>query len=370
MSRIVGGILFLLLALPALRAEDKPKPATPAEQYQALVAEYQKAMNAYQEAARNAKTPEERQKVFQEKYPYRDKLAPKFIELAENNPKDPIAVDALVWVMTGTSGTGAREVHAKAVAMLLRDYIDSPKLAAVCQSLAAGFDPENQKFLQAVLEKNKNPDVQAEACLALAQSMLQRASIVKRLKEDPELGRRAEEFWGKATVEELKKTDLAELQAQSRKFFDEFADKRIGAVNPERLANLFRTLRFSGDESSEGFLRTVMKKAEKREVQGPACLTLAQVLKRRADEAPAAQAEKLRAESEKLFERAAADYADVKFDFRSTIGDTAKAELFDIRHLSVGKSAPEVKGEDQDGKAFSLADYKGKVVLLDFWSEF
>ena len=27
------------------------------------------------------------------------------------------------------------------------------------------------------------------------------------------------------------------------------------------------------------------------------------------------------------------------------------------------------KGTDQDGKPFKLSDYKGKVVMLDFWSE-
>ena len=34
---------------------------------------------------------------------------------------------------------------------------------------------------------------------------------------------------------------------------------------------------------------------------------------------------------------------------------------------AVGKPAPEIAGEDIDGKKFKLSDYKGKVVLLDFW---
>lgn len=33
----------------------------------------------------------------------------------------------------------------------------------------------------------------------------------------------------------------------------------------------------------------------------------------------------------------------------------------------VGKSAPATQGTDADGKAFRLSDYRGKVVLLDFW---
>ena len=34
---------------------------------------------------------------------------------------------------------------------------------------------------------------------------------------------------------------------------------------------------------------------------------------------------------------------------------------------AVGAPAPPTQGIDADGTVFSLADYKGKVVLLDFW---
>ena len=34
---------------------------------------------------------------------------------------------------------------------------------------------------------------------------------------------------------------------------------------------------------------------------------------------------------------------------------------------TVGKAAPEIEGEDIDGEKFKLSDYRGKVVLLDFW---
>jgi cytochrome oxidase Cu insertion factor (SCO1/SenC/PrrC family) len=34
-----------------------------------------------------------------------------------------------------------------------------------------------------------------------------------------------------------------------------------------------------------------------------------------------------------------------------------------------GNRAPEIEGKDADGKHFKLSDYRGKVVLLDFWFE-
>src|SRR5262249_36100863 len=73
-------------------------------------------------------------------------------------------------------------------------------------------------------------------------------------------------------------------------------------------------------------------------------------------------------EAESLLERAAKKYADVKTTWEGTVGEKAKAALFEVRHLSVGKEAPDIEAEDQDGKRFKLRDYRGKVVLLDFWS--
>jgi hypothetical protein len=36
--------------------------------------------------------------------------------------------------------------------------------------------------------------------------------------------------------------------------------------------------------------------------------------------------------------------------------------------LPVLGTAPEIQGTDQDGQVFKLSDYRGKVVLLDFWA--
>jgi hypothetical protein len=75
------------------------------------------------------------------------------------------------------------------------------------------------------------------------------------------------------------------------------------------------------------------------------------------------------AEVEAVFEQAAEKYGDVKLPFGGTVGDNAKMELFAIRHLAVGKEAPEIEGLDQSGVRFKLSDYRGKVVLLYLWQQ-
>ena len=37
--------------------------------------------------------------------------------------------------------------------------------------------------------------------------------------------------------------------------------------------------------------------------------------------------------------------------------------------LAIGKLAPEIIGVDIDGTKFKLSDYRGKVVVLDFWGD-
>jgi len=45
----------------------------------------------------------------------------------------------------------------------------------------------------------------------------------------------------------------------------------------------------------------------------------------------------------------------------------AKDALFEIENLQIGCTAPDIVGVDVEGQAFKLSDYRGKVVLLDFW---
>jgi thiol-disulfide isomerase/thioredoxin len=49
------------------------------------------------------------------------------------------------------------------------------------------------------------------------------------------------------------------------------------------------------------------------------------------------------------------------------IAQRCKGEVFRRTKLQVGMVAPDFETEDVDGVAFQLSDYRGKVVLIDFW---
>jgi len=53
----------------------------------------------------------------------------------------------------------------------------------------------------------------------------------------------------------------------------------------------------------------------------------------------------------------------------SSASAMAQAKKHSPADLAVGKLAPEISGVDVDGRKFKLSDYRGKVVVLDFWGD-
>ncbi len=62
------------------------------------------------------------------------------------------------------------------------------------------------------------------------------------------------------------------------------------------------------------------------------------------------------------------NYADVS-QGRDSLGKLARNEFDEIRNLGIGRPCPEITGRDVDGESFKLSDYKGSVVVVDFWGD-
>lgn len=294
MIRTVVGFLGLLVLLPALQARDKPEIQTPEQQYKALVKEVKAAEREFEKAFEEAKTPQDQQKIRQEMITQSSKWYAHFLTLAENNPKDPAAVDALRWVISYNRALkyDPQSPRAKAFKLLLRDHVKDEKMAAVCQVLRGEIvdlyskEDKCRQLLRAVLEKNPHRPAKALACLALADQTERRLRQGRQFRDQPELAKRYESLAGKEAIEALVKAD------------------------PEKLSK----------------------------------------------------------EAETLYERVVKDFTDIVDAKDGKIAEKAKDRLEVLRHpILVGKPAPEIEGEDIDGKGFKLSDYRGKVVLLDFW---
>ncbi len=176
-------------------------------------------------------------------------------------------------------------------------------------------------------------------------------------------------------------------------------------VKDQRLSPVLQELRTSRSPAAETLLRTALENSPHREVRAQACYSLASHLmakapaatgarasqparskdeKKEADESTKDPVESSREEAVKLYERLAQDYGDVKVAGRKTYADLARTGLARLRPkagrmrrtvgseslpigLEIAMLAPEITGRDTNGQTMQLSDYRGRVVVLDFW---
>jgi hypothetical protein len=315
-------MLVLLLASPALRADDKPKdePKSLKMQYAALEKEFSTKQREIIAEIQKTKG-EEQQKLIQKYYGLGSEFADKFYKLAEDNPKDPIAVEALFWVLQNAGKSPAYQKAADKVTVLVADMPlkDLVRRVNAVRGPVAFFDAAFKRA-----EKDaKEPD---------AGGVL--AGIAVNASYLP-VGQKAT----KLLIEKF--------------------------PNHPAIEQVCMTLSRSRDPKAVDTLKTVLENSSQQRVKAAAALGLAKALAAQVDQQGdnLAQADKLAAEAEK--------YLVMVID---TLGKgspnhvkDAERELKVLRFIRVGKEAPNISAVDLDQKEFKLSDYRGKVVLLDFW---
>jgi thiol-disulfide isomerase/thioredoxin len=145
------------------------------------------------------------------------------------------------------------------------------------------------------------------------------------------------------------------------KAFDIILQNHVHSTN---LVYLCQELLHVHPRSAAKFLQSILDKNPNPEVRANACFALASLLKRQSTEENDAEAA---AKAAELFERIITYYGQVEVEGQK-LATRAEPELNELRQLSVGKEAPEIAGEDLDGRPMRLSDYRGKVVVLVFWA--
>jgi hypothetical protein len=132
---------------------------------------------------------------------------------------------------------------------------------------------------------------------------------------------------------------------------DHAKSKAIGAVLP----SLDKAVNFGATEQVRALLDQIVSDPPDADCKAMALAT------RGTMGLQAARTDEERKAAEKDLREVAALTKDEKILAR------AKDGLFEIEHLQIGCTVPEIAGVDVEGTPFKLSDYRGKVVLLDFW---
>ena len=153
---------------------------------------------------------------------------------------------------------------------------------------------------------------------------------------------------------------------------------RAHFLDDPRMGRLCEVLHYRTEDWSQDILLHVASKHPDRKVRGLATYALGMLYR---ESSQRMFAGRQRTDSEvghewvhaaKAFTQVTTDYADVtSVDGSYKLADKAKAELVRIANLpnlKVGKVAPEITGEDLDGKPLRLSDHRGKVVVVCFWA--
>lgn len=258
MFRILTACAGLLLCVTTVQSDETPTPKSDAaaKQYKLLIDEYEEEGGARE-------------------------FAGQFVALAEQYPKSPVAVDALVWVVVKVSR--GKELHA-AITLLTKGYLKSERIGPVCQKLPFRPGRASETLLRALRAKSSHKDIRDQAGFHLAVYLQVQLRLIKALNSGGATREQFEQYYGKEFT-----THLAALNTS----------------------------------------------ASLKEI-------------------------------ETIYADVILSDSDIRFD-DATLAETARKQLYAIRNLSIGRPAPEITGQDVDGTPFRLSDYRGKVVLLDFW---
>jgi RNA polymerase sigma factor (sigma-70 family) len=290
-----------------------------------------KAKKEFDNASLKANTAEERRKAMTELQPKPEAFATRNLKLVEQHPDSSLALSALCWA---ASNAPASESGKKALAMLADGRLKNVELDDLMEALK-GTGEKHGTLAPLTLDAVKQKLDQPRA-----------AEVLNWICGN---------YWGH---------NSAEVPAT----FAETADliETRFAASPE--IRTFCEVLSSGPTWAGKFEKHLLAILDKNNDRGVRIMGLfAQASL--AESAGAARQE----EAMKLYQQFVATFKDPPTDryvHLLTGVLLPKAKVFGerIELLGLGKTAPELVGEDLDGNAMKLSDFRGKVTMVSFWA--
>lgn len=263
------------------------------------------------------------------------------------------------------------------------------KIEQESQDLMTAFQQKAMEVQQEVAKEGGGQDAMMKAMLGL-QTELQEdlgkitgkmLEVARQVEADPETSFRAIEFILIRSEEEACRTRATDILMEHH-------------LENDKLQDLITNVTQGGmpSKGTQVLLESVIAKSDSRETKAATSLALAGYYESLGEMIPMIleQEEQIASVYPEMLEYAksmkdkigedaylaqlksiAEEYGDVEHDgelISDTIG--SKIKMLETRaNVAVGKVAPDIEGPDIDDVEFKLSDYRGKVVMLDFWGD-
>jgi RNA polymerase sigma factor (sigma-70 family) len=328
-------------AAVALAAGSPRTEPTMAERFAKIKAEYDAQQEAVSRALEKTSNQREVNAVYAKMSPNEVAFTRRMVELATSDPKDPVARDALVWVVDKPGMWKVGEYgdeFARAVELLVRYHGDDPEAVRVGLSVDNIVSHHSDALVTGFYAAAEGHEAKGLARLALAQYLQEAAKFTAASRQMP--GRQKNRYHGvigddgKLYDKEVEQTAeeyayVVQLRLRDPDAMRALAERLYSEVIAEYGDVLHRTVKHRE-------LEAVLKSPEPKwngRLLPPDYLA-------------------------KLKEFVGS---------KRTLAQEAEARLDNMQNLVAGKPAPEISGVSFDGKPLKLSDYRGKVVVLVFW---
>ncbi len=169
-----------LAAFVANRDEPEMPMGTPREQFAAIKGKLDQARAEYIAKLQKATTTDERNQLSRA-VPRTEGYARQMMRLAQLHPRDPVALDALIWVTANTpSGIDAAgRLSAQAKEEIVKTFGESDRIGPFVLGLAWPTSKANETMLRHLLERNQHDQVRAFTKYALTQQLISQAQAIE-----------------------------------------------------------------------------------------------------------------------------------------------------------------------------------------------
>jgi peroxiredoxin len=179
MRSVIPSLIFLV---PLVASGQEPN-RTPRQQYEALLKEYASATDIWSKKYDDG--PGRGDTVNRHRDWPAWSFAPRFLKLADDHSEDPVAIDALLWVVgldrsIGENDRAYLDLYRHALDVLAQHHLEEKRVQELSiTNIANDLSVPAEQFLRTVLASGPNREARGYACLGLAQYLATKRAVAQ-----------------------------------------------------------------------------------------------------------------------------------------------------------------------------------------------